>query len=59
MVIDTLLVLLFTWIWFAVIQKSEHAFGESIGYTIYITVLFGAYYYAYDMIWTSSHEHER
>lgn len=50
-VIDTLLVYLFTFIWFKFIHKDENALKQSTWYTVYITVIFMIYYYIFDFYW--------
>ena len=50
-IIDTLLVYFFTYIWFRYIHYDENAFKQSTWYTLYITAIFMIYYYIFDFYW--------
>lgn len=54
--VDTILVMMCTWLWFYA-KGEKNSFTESIEYTIYITIIFGIYYYAFDLLWTNSLKH--
>lgn len=50
-IVDTILVYIFTWIWFKYIKKTKYAFRDSLEYTVYITVIFMIYYYIFHYYW--------
>jgi len=52
---DTILVFLFTWLWFymthdTLFDKISHS-TQSFWYTIYISLLFAIYYFLFEMGW--------
>jgi NADH:ubiquinone oxidoreductase subunit 3 (subunit A) len=51
MVFDLIMVFLLTWIFFTYIHPSEHPMKESAGYTVFITLCFSVYYFAFEQGW--------
>lgn len=52
-VIDVLMVFLFTYLWFRFVQKKKggQAVKQSLGFTIAMQLFFFVYYIAYDFAW--------
>lgn len=48
--LDIVMVFLFTSLWFK-LTKQKQPVIQSIGYTIYITLIFAVYYFLFDLFW--------
>lgn len=57
MIFDLLMVFILTWVYFTYFHPSEHPVRESVGYTIFITICFGVYYFAFEQSWKSLKQH--
>jgi hypothetical protein len=55
-VLDIVLVFLFTWVWFRFIQKKKQAaFKESLWFTVFMQLFFFMYFFIFDYWWDSRH----
>lgn len=55
MVLDIVMVFLFTFVWFRFIQKKTDttAIKQSLWFTIFMQILFFVYYFIFDAVWDS------
>ena len=55
MVLDIVMVFLFTFVWFRFIQKKKDttAIKQSLWFTIFMQILFFVYYFIFDSLWDS------
>lgn len=54
LVIDIILVFIFTYFWFKVVDRStKQPLQQSLYFTIFMQLFFFVYYFAYDLAWES------